>query len=293
MEKNKLRKLLVGALGNGSNMTFRFNKISSVTDFSNNFCPDFFPKEILSKTEILDEKIWTSLLRPEEGDKAAHEFIPMDSFTLILITESAELPEEVHNYFKVIKVGNPSSSSSNNAVGENVNKEDSLESLFGAKEIKKNSLPLVEHGFDGELEEIQELVLKGYHIDSQDGRGHTALSEASSQGHNHVIEWLLKEGADPNLCNDNDRSPIYRAAFQGQFSTIQFLLESGGDMNIIEKSTGDRAYDVCKDEETRQVIDAWDYSKTEALLEARAKEILKKMEGKHILLKDWFKNSKN
>ena len=67
--------------------------------------------------------------------------------------------------------------------------------MFGAKEIKKNSKDLVEAGFDGELDEIKTFVDKGFHIDSEDGRSHTALSEAAAQGHNHVITWLLEQGA--------------------------------------------------------------------------------------------------
>lgn len=136
----------------------------------------------------------------------------------------------------------------------------------------------MEYGFDGELDEIKALVDKGFHIDSEDGREHTALSEAAAQGHNHVIEWLLQQGADPNFCNDQGRSPMYRAAFNGHSGTIALLLESGADRELIDRSTGERPFDCAKDDETRKVIDEWDYAKTTVLLEKRKAEIQRKLE---------------
>jgi hypothetical protein len=48
--------------------------------------------------------------------------------------------------------------------------------------VIRNSLKLVEAAFDGELEVLKEWVDKGYHFESLDGRKHTPLSEAASQG---------------------------------------------------------------------------------------------------------------
>ncbi|GMH62826.1 hypothetical protein TrST_g12881 [Triparma strigata] len=275
MEKTKLRKLLVGCLKNGSNMTVKYRTMENgIEDLTRYFEPGFFPAEILEKVKIMDETCWAGLLRQDEGDPPVHEFGVMDSFVfMVVIEEVGELPPEVHNYFSVIQVGGKKQASDGGG-GE----DDAVEAMFGAKEIKKNSKDLVEFGFDGELDEIKALVDKGYHIDSEDGRGHTALSEAASQGQNHVIDWLLSQGADPNMCNDQDRSPMYRAAFNGHSGTIQLLLEAGADREILDKSSGERPYDVAKDEATRECIGTWDYSKTEALMEERKKAIMKKLE---------------
>ncbi|GMH82952.1 hypothetical protein TL16_g09434 [Triparma laevis f. inornata] len=284
MEKSKLRKLLVGCLKNGSNMTVKYRTMENgILNLTRYFEPGFFPAEVLKKYEIMDEKCWSGLLRQDEGDPPVHDFSVMDSFVfMVVIEEPGELPPEVHNYFSVIQCGGKKA----NSGGGNGNEDDAVEAMFGAKEIKKNSKDLVEFGFDGELEEIQALVDKGYHIDSEDGRSHTALSEAAAQGQNHVIEWLLKQGADPNMCNDQDRSPMYRAAFNGHSATIQLLLEAGADREILDKvgkrgrtpGSGERPFDVAKDTASREVIGTWDYSKTEALMEDRRKAILKKLE---------------
>jgi ankyrin repeat protein len=73
-----------------------------------------------------------------------------------------------------------------------------------------NSKDLVECGFDGDLEGILSWIEKGYHIESVDGRKHTALSEASCNGHIDVVNFLIQQGADPNAVNDTGRSPLVR-----------------------------------------------------------------------------------
>jgi ankyrin repeat protein len=282
MEADKLRQLLVGALNVGSNMVIKYRTIENQADLTKHFVPGCFPEEILVKSKILDQACWETLLRPEQGDKQPHEFMAMDAFCLMVVTETEEFPPECLEFFQPILVGESKTTS----VDANGNAEDSVGAMFGAKEIKKNSKDLVEAGFDGELDEIKALVDKGYHIDSEDGRGHTALSEAASQGHNHVIEWLLKQGADPNLGNDNNRTPMYRAAFNGHAETIQFLLESGGDREQTDKSNGEKPFDVAKDDATRAVISEWDYTRTEALMEERAAQIRKKLEERIVTAAD-------
>ncbi len=51
-------------------------------------------------------------------------------------------------------------------------------------------------------------IQKGYHIESLDGRRHTALSEASCNGHADVVQFLIEQGADPNAANDTGRTPL-------------------------------------------------------------------------------------
>ena len=76
-------------------------------DLTKHFVPDHFPQEVLSKAQILDEECWKNLLRPEEGEKKVHEFIPMDSFCFIVVVEDpgGPLPEDIHRFFSVIRVG--------------------------------------------------------------------------------------------------------------------------------------------------------------------------------------------
>ena len=63
--------------------------------------------------------------------------------------------------------------------------------------------------------QVRKWLDQGYSCDSTDGRNHSAISEASCQGHAHIVEFLLGLGGDPNLLADTGRSPLFRAAFNG------------------------------------------------------------------------------
>ena len=106
--------------------------------------------------------------------------------------------------------------------------------LLGSQDIKWNFTKFLVSR-DGEVQnrygsqkdpndlepEIQRLLDKGYHIESEDTHRHTALSEAACQGHNELIAWLINDlGADPNTKNDVGRSPLWRAAFMGHTETV-------------------------------------------------------------------------
>jgi hypothetical protein len=63
MEHSKLRKLLVGCLKNGSNMTVKYRTLENgIEDLTKHFKPKFFPEEVLVKRAVMDESCWTTLL---------------------------------------------------------------------------------------------------------------------------------------------------------------------------------------------------------------------------------------
>ena len=177
----------------------------------------------------------------------------------------------------VIKVTDQSNNENDNQK-EEIDPMEQIAALYGAKEVIRNSPQLVEAAFDGELDDMKNWIEKGYHLESQDGRKHTALSEAASQGHLHIVKYLLESGADPNALNDTGRSPIWRAAFNGHVEVITVLLESGGDPCHRDKVSMESAFDVAQNEGVRILLNSWDMAKTEALKEKRRREILLKIE---------------
>jgi ankyrin repeat protein len=118
----------------------------------------------------------------------------------------------------------------------------------------RNSIALVESGFDGDIPQLQDLLEKGYYLESVDGRKHTALSEAACQGHVAMIQYLLSLGANPNSMNDTGRTPLWRAAFNGHLEAAQILLDAGGDPDSRDSSSMETCYDVAKTEELRDLI---------------------------------------
>ncbi|KAG9406621.1 hypothetical protein AC1031_002944 [Aphanomyces cochlioides] len=155
--------------------------------------------------------------------------------------------------------------------------EDTVAAALGLKEVVRNSVQLVEAGFDGDIEALKALLDKGYHLESEDGHKHTALSEAACQGREEVLEWLLSLGANPNALNDAGRSPLYRAAYNGHSSVITLLLKAGADPRLTTKQ-GERPFDVAKSKDIADLLAEWDVAVTEKLMEERRRIMEKKLE---------------
>ena len=151
-------------------------------------------------------------------------------------------------------------------------------SLLGGAEIVRNSPQLVEAAFDGDLDEIKSWIDKGFHIESSDGRKHTALSEAASQGHIEVVKFLLEQGADPNALSDTCRSPLWRAAFSGQIECCRVLLAAGSNPEYRDKTSMESAFDVARTDVVRELLSTWDVTETERLMAARKRLVMQKIE---------------
>jgi ankyrin repeat protein len=104
-------------------------------------------------------------------------------------------------------------------------------------------------------------------MDSSDKRKHTALSEAASQNHTEIVEFLLTSGADPNSVSDTGRSALWRSAFAGHLETCEILLRAGADPDLRETVGMESAYDVSKNEDVRQLLGDWDRKETDRLME--------------------------
>lgn len=97
---------------------------------------------------------------------------------------------------------------------------------------------------------------KGYYVDSQEGHGYSALSEAAVQGHTHIMQLLLDQGANPNLAGKDGRAALHRAAFKNSISAVSLLLEAGSDTAAVT-SEGQRARDVATDPQVIALLDGW------------------------------------
>lgn len=91
---------------------------------------------------------WGKLLRPEKGDPTPDVFVPRDDFTFIVVTaKDEELPKEALAWMTVIRVGDAGQQKDDGDKDAHVDKE--LAGLFGAVEVKRVSLAMVEAAFDG------------------------------------------------------------------------------------------------------------------------------------------------
>ncbi|OQR81434.1 hypothetical protein THRCLA_11736 [Thraustotheca clavata] len=269
-----LRRHLVAALKLGSHMTICFDKLAGL-ELESFFVENFFPKEILDRHALFKPEIWSSLLRKDEGDPDPSLFNPCDSFKFAIICGAMEPPPKTRQSMCLVKIYSPEELSSNGGNGDDG--EDPVASAFGLREVRRNSLEIVEAGFDGDLEALKALLEKGYHLESEDGHKHTALSEAACQGHDEMIAFLLQLGANPNALNDAGRSPLFRAAYNGHNGAVEALLNAGGDPRCTTKQ-GEKAFDVAKTKDIADILSAWNIEKTEELIRERKKVIESKLQ---------------
>ncbi|VDM37893.1 unnamed protein product [Toxocara canis] len=89
--------------------------------------------------------------------------------------------------------------------------------------------PLTLAAYKGHLEIVKYLLEKGGDRERQEEL-HTALMEASMDGHYEVARVLLDHGAPVNLSSDSFESPLTLAACGGHAKLVELLLDRGAEM---------------------------------------------------------------
>mmetsp|Transcript_64940 Transcript_64940/g.152784 ORF Transcript_64940/g.152784 Transcript_64940/m.152784 type:complete len:550 (+) Transcript_64940:63-1712(+) len=300
-EKENLRKALVQALHNGAWLVLDFDKVDC--DLQSLFEKDTFPECVLLPHELFLEENYSLLLRPtdEFAAKVTYEhqaaladgafqdrtkchapervadvskkFDPKDAFRFVVATKQEEPPASLGEQMVLLKVD-----VSENEVKENAGRWAGRErpKQEKTKEQVQMDTDLLEFAFDGELEEVKNLLDKSADPMAKDGRGNTALSEAAVQGHLEVVkcllDWKAPVGSDPQAAGSDGRTALHRACFQGHQAVAQLLLERGSDPRTKDRH-GELPFDMASNDETRAVLEAWDPAKTDSLKEERAKAV--------------------
>jgi ankyrin repeat protein len=59
---------------------------------------------------------------------------------------------------------------------------------------------------------------------------------ASYHGHLPLVRLLLSHGANPNILNDRQQSPLAGAIFKGEKEVVEALADAGADWDVGEPS---------------------------------------------------------
>lgn len=84
---------------------------------------------------------------------------------------------------------------------------------------------------------------KGVDVNSKNSYGDTPLLVAAIYGHFHIIELLIKHGANLNIQRNYDRmTPLMCAAEKGYFDIIKVLIENGAKINMVDNKGNTALY---------------------------------------------------
>jgi ankyrin repeat protein len=73
--------------------------------------------------------------------------------------------------------------------------------------------------------------LTGNGIDKRDKNGETRLYRAVKNGDINTVKRLLRDGADPNIPNDHNLTPLHHACYWGDCEVADALLKAGADVH--------------------------------------------------------------
>ena len=66
-------------------------------------------------------------------------------------------------------------------------------------------------------------------------QGNTPLHEAVERGHRDTVQYLLRNGADPDSTNYFGETPLFLAIDKSYFSIASLLLDYGASINFYDK----------------------------------------------------------
>lgn len=83
------------------------------------------------------------------------------------------------------------------------------------------------------VEVIDELIRRGYDIDTQDGDGDTALHAAALHGRENAAGRLIHHHASTTIKAKDGNTPLHSAAAKGAAPIVRLIAENGGKMDDV------------------------------------------------------------
>jgi ankyrin repeat protein len=83
---------------------------------------------------------------------------------------------------------------------------------------------------EGKSAELAEFLDHGLPVDAQDEGGNTLLMLASYGGRPETVGMLLDRGADANIRNGRDQTPVAGALFKGEEAVVALLVAADADL---------------------------------------------------------------
>jgi ankyrin repeat protein len=82
-----------------------------------------------------------------------------------------------------------------------------------------------------DLNEVVESVAMGALINANDRFGHSPLHYAAYRGNAYIVDYLLRNGGDPNTRGNHLSTPLHSAAWGKNQEVVELLLEDGAEVD--------------------------------------------------------------
>lgn len=163
-------------------------------------------------------------LHVSENQTTDHEDIP-----LVLVNDGAESA--------TVQAKQRKRSRAISSVSMSSDDEDTKEKQEGEFTGKKSTM-LHQLILNGEVEDVQKLLIKGTSVNNKDRSGKTPLHTAILSKQFKVVDMLLQYGADVTVTDDAGDTPLHTAIYVGSERLVMTLLrQAGTDVNALGRGS--------------------------------------------------------
>ena len=103
--------------------------------------------------------------------------------------------------------------------------------LIGQEFIDRKNASMYQAIAQNDFNSLQEAVEQGALINANDHFGHSPLHYAAYKGNSRFVDFLLRNGGNPNARSKHLSTPLHSAAWGRNLKVAEILLEDGADVN--------------------------------------------------------------
>ena len=103
--------------------------------------------------------------------------------------------------------------------------------LIGQEFIDRKNASLYQAIAQNDFNSLQKAVEQGALINANDHFGHSPLHYAAYKGNSRFVDFLLRNGGNPNARSKHFSTPLHSAAWGRNLKVAEILLEDGADVN--------------------------------------------------------------
>uniref|UniRef100_A0A674I0A5 Protein phosphatase 1 regulatory subunit 16A n=1 Tax=Terrapene triunguis TaxID=2587831 RepID=A0A674I0A5_9SAUR len=116
------------------------------------------------------------------------------------------------------------------------------------------SIKLLEAASRNDVEEVRQFLQRGISPNLYNEDGLTALHQCCIDDFGDVVALLLEAGADVNACDSELWTPLHAAATCGHLHLVELLIKHGANLLAVN-TDGNMPYDLCEDDVTLDYIE--------------------------------------